>query len=55
MKVGIIGYGFVGKALAAGIKKNVDILKIDPNYFFLSSSVTSKRRLFSLLAQIGYY
>ncbi len=31
MKVGIIGYGFVGKALAAGIKKNVDILKIDPN------------------------
>jgi UDPglucose 6-dehydrogenase len=30
MKVGIIGYGFVGKALASGIKKNVDVLKIDP-------------------------
>lgn len=30
MKVGIIGYGFVGKALAAGIKNNVEILKIDP-------------------------
>ena len=33
MKVGIIGYGFVGKALESGqtIKNNVDILKIDPN------------------------
>lgn len=30
MRVGIIGYGFVGKALAAGIKNNVEILKIDP-------------------------
>tara|TARA_B100001093_G_C26781365_1_gene994783 strand:+ start:446 stop:1285 length:840 start_codon:yes stop_codon:yes gene_type:complete len=31
MKIGIIGYGFVGKALAFGVKKNVEILKIDPN------------------------
>lgn len=30
MKVGIIGYGFVGKALESGLKNNVDILKIDP-------------------------
>ena len=30
MKIGIIGYGFVGKALAAGIKEGVDILRIDP-------------------------
>ncbi len=30
MKVGIIGYGFVGKALEAGIKDNVEIIKIDP-------------------------
>ncbi len=31
MKVGIIGYGFVGKALANGINKSTKILKIDPN------------------------
>jgi nucleotide sugar dehydrogenase len=30
MKVGIIGYGFVGKALADGFLDNVEILKIDP-------------------------
>lgn len=30
MNIGIIGYGFVGKALADGIKDNVTILKIDP-------------------------
>ena len=30
MKIGIIGYGFVGKALEKGLKSNVDILKIDP-------------------------
>ncbi len=30
MKIGIIGYGFVGKALACGVKNNVEILKIDP-------------------------
>ena len=30
MKVGIIGYGFVGKALESGIKDSVEILKIDP-------------------------
>ncbi len=30
MRVGIIGYGFVGKALANGIKNKVDIFKVDP-------------------------
>ena len=30
MKVGIIGYGFVGKALANSLKKNVQLIKIDP-------------------------
>ena len=30
MKIGIIGYGFVGKALEAGLNDDVDILKIDP-------------------------
>ena len=30
MKIGIIGYGFVGKALADGFHDNVEILKIDP-------------------------
>ena len=30
MKVGLIGYGFVGKALANGFKSSVSILKIDP-------------------------
>ena len=30
MKIGIIGYGFVGKALAAGLTENVNVLKIDP-------------------------
>tara|TARA_B100000963_G_scaffold356277_1_gene376089 strand:+ start:1574 stop:2425 length:852 start_codon:yes stop_codon:yes gene_type:complete len=30
MKVGIIGYGFVGKALANGINDSATILKIDP-------------------------
>ena len=30
MKIGIVGYGFVGKALANGIKKSVDLSIIDP-------------------------
>ena len=30
MKIGIIGYGFVGKALEAGLNDDVNILKIDP-------------------------
>ena len=30
MKIGIIGYGFVGKALEAGLNDNVKIIKIDP-------------------------
>lgn len=30
MKVSIIGYGFVGKALAGGLNKNVEVLKVDP-------------------------
>ena len=31
MRVAIIGYGFVGKAIEFGAKKNVEIIKIDPN------------------------
>ena len=30
MKIGIVGYGFVGKALANGIKESVDLSIIDP-------------------------
>ena len=30
MKIGIIGYGFVGKALSFGLKDDVEICKIDP-------------------------
>ena len=30
MKIGIIGYGFVGQALSEGLKENVEVLKIDP-------------------------
>ena len=30
MKIGIIGYGFVCKALAAGLNEDVNLLKIDP-------------------------
>ena len=30
MKIGIIGYGFVGKAIEAGLKDDVEIIKIDP-------------------------
>ena len=30
MKISIIGYGFVGKALEKAIKNDVEILKIDP-------------------------
>ena len=30
MKVGIIGFGFVGKAVASGLVKDVEIIKIDP-------------------------
>ena len=30
MKIGIIGYGFVGEALASAFKNNVEIFKVDP-------------------------
>ena len=30
MRIAIIGYGFVGKALESAIKKDVDIFKVDP-------------------------
>ena len=30
MKIGIVGYGFVGKALANGLKDSVDLSIIDP-------------------------
>tara|TARA_B100000212_G_scaffold341272_1_gene323981 strand:+ start:961 stop:1809 length:849 start_codon:yes stop_codon:yes gene_type:complete len=30
MKVGIIGYGFVGKSIANGFKPNVEVYKVDP-------------------------
>jgi len=30
MKIGIVGYGFVGKALCNGLKENVDRINIDP-------------------------
>lgn len=30
MKVGIIGYGFVGKALCFGLNKDVEVYKVDP-------------------------
>ena len=30
MKIGIIGYGFVGKSLANGFNSNVEIYKVDP-------------------------
>jgi len=30
MKIGIIGYGFVGKALEAGLNDDVELIKIDP-------------------------
>ena len=30
MKIGIIGYGFVGKALAEGLTDDVEIYKVDP-------------------------
>ena len=30
MKIVIIGYGFVGKALEAGLNEDVDLIKIDP-------------------------
>ena len=38
MKIGIIGYGFVGKALNEGLLNNVEVLKIDPN---LNTSINS--------------
>ena len=31
MKIGIVGFGFVGKALKNGLKDNVDCIEIDPN------------------------
>ena len=30
MKIGIVGFGFVGKAFKNGLKDNVDCLEIDP-------------------------
>ena len=30
MRVAIVGYGFVGKALANGLKSTVEFIKIDP-------------------------
>ena len=30
MKIGIIGFGFVGKALRNGLKDSVDCIEIDP-------------------------
>ena len=30
MKIGIIGFGFVGKALRNGLKDDVDCIEIDP-------------------------
>ena len=30
MKVGIIGFGFVGKALRKGLKDNLKCIEIDP-------------------------
>ncbi len=30
MKIGIIGLGFVGKALSNGLKENVESIEIDP-------------------------
>ena len=32
MKIGIVGYGFVGKALANGLNDDVEISKIDPKF-----------------------
>ena len=37
MKIGIVGYGFVGKALEAGIKNDVEVKRIDPK---LSSTIS---------------
>jgi predicted dinucleotide-utilizing enzyme len=30
MKIGIVGFGFVGKALRHGLKDNIDCIEIDP-------------------------
>ena len=30
MKIGIIGYGFVGKALKNGLKRDVETFLVDP-------------------------
>lgn len=40
MKVGIIGYGFVGKALHNGLNSDIEVLLIDPK---LNTSVTDLR------------
>lgn len=32
MKIGIIGYGFVGEALSKGLKNDVEIFKVDPKF-----------------------
>ena len=36
MKIGIVGYGFVGKALANGLRNSVELTIIDPK---LDSSI----------------
>jgi UDPglucose 6-dehydrogenase len=41
MKIGIIGYGFVGKALNEGLEDNTDVLKVDPK---LNTSIDSLSR-----------
>lgn len=43
MKIGIVGYGFVGKALEKGLNSNVEILKIDPKL----NTVISDLKLFN--------
>ena len=39
MKIGIIGYGVVGKAIEYGFKDNADILISDPAYTDISVSI----------------
>ena len=44
MKVAIIGYGFVGKALKNGLKTNVEIFIVDPK---LNTDIKSAIRISS--------
>ena len=41
MKIGIIGYGFVGKALEAGLTSDVEVIKIDPKLGTHISDISS--------------